>query len=108
MKASYKRLFKMLIDKDMTKKELIKGAGISWTTITKLNKGQNVYVDVLIKICTFLKCNIEDIDTKLEDHAYDDHRYAVMSDFVMHPTTYMRKINGSWRQQRQTKEWEPF
>ena len=50
----------------------------------------------------------EDIDTKLEDHAYDDHRYAVMSDFVMHPTTYMRKINGSWRQQKQTKEWEPF
>jgi hypothetical protein len=50
----------------------------------------------------------EDIDTKLEDHAYDDHRYGLMSDFVMHPTTYMRKINGSWRQQRQTKEWDPF
>jgi hypothetical protein len=50
----------------------------------------------------------EDIDTKLEDHAYDDHRYAMMSDFVKHPTTYMRKINGSWRQARQTKEWDPF
>ena len=50
----------------------------------------------------------EDVDTNLEDHAYDDHRYAIMSDFVMHPTTYMRKINGSWRQQRQTKEWDPF
>nr|MCR5765962.1 terminase [Treponema sp.] len=50
----------------------------------------------------------EDIDTKLEDHVYDDHRYALMSDFVAHPTTQLRKINGSWRQQRQTKEWDPF
>ena len=50
----------------------------------------------------------EDIDTKLEDHVYDEFRYAVMSDFVMHPTTHLRKVNGSWRPQRQTKEWEPF
>jgi hypothetical protein len=50
----------------------------------------------------------EDVDTNLEDHAYDDHRYAIMSDFVMHPTTHLRKVNGSWRPQRQTKEWDPF
>ena len=50
----------------------------------------------------------EDIDSKLEDHPYDDHRYGVMSDFVMHPNTYLRKINGSWRQAKQTKEWDPF
>lgn len=50
----------------------------------------------------------EDIDTKLEDHVYDEFRYAVMSDFVMHPTTHLRKVNGSWRPQRQTKEWNPF
>lgn len=50
----------------------------------------------------------EDIDTRLEDHVYDEFRYAVMSDFVMHPTTHLRKINGSWRQQRKTKEWDPF
>ena len=50
----------------------------------------------------------EDIDTKLEDHVYDEFRYAMMSDFVAHPTTHLRKINGSWRQQRQTKEWDPF
>ena len=50
----------------------------------------------------------EDIDTKLEDHVYDEFRYAVMSDFVMHPTTHLRKVNGSWRPQRQTKEWDPF
>lgn len=50
----------------------------------------------------------EDIDTKLEDHVYDEFRYAVMSDFVMHPITHLRKVNGSWRPQRQTKEWDPF
>lgn len=50
----------------------------------------------------------EDIDTNLEDHVYDEFRYAVMSDFVAHPTTHLRKINGSWRPQRQTKEWDPF
>lgn len=50
----------------------------------------------------------EDIDTKLEDHVYDEFRYAVMSDFVMHPTIHLRKVNGSWRPQRQTKEWDPF
>lgn len=67
MKTSYKKLFKMLIDKDMTKKELIKGAGISLTTVTKLRKGENIYTDILIKICTFLKCNIEDIVEIVED-----------------------------------------
>ena len=50
----------------------------------------------------------EDIDSRLEDHIYDMHRYALMSDFVKHPTTHLRKINGSWRQPRQTKEWDPF
>ena len=50
----------------------------------------------------------EDIDTKLEDHVYDDHRYAMMSDFIAHPITHLRKMNGSWRQPRQTKEWDPF
>ena len=50
----------------------------------------------------------EDIDTQLEDHPYDDHRYGMMSDFIAHPMTHLRKINGSWRPQRKTKEWEPF
>lgn len=50
----------------------------------------------------------EDIDTKLEDHVYDEFRYAVMSDFVMHPTTHLRKVNGSWRAPTKTKEWDPF
>ena len=51
----------------------------------------------------------EDIDTKLEDHIYDDHRYAMMSDFIAHPAQHLRKINGGWRTgARKTKEWEPL
>ena len=49
----------------------------------------------------------EDVDSKLEDHPYDEHRYGMMSDFVAHPMTHLRRINGSWRPQRKTKEWEP-
>jgi hypothetical protein len=50
----------------------------------------------------------EDINTELEDHPYDDHRYGIMSDFVRHPITYLRKINGSWRAPTKTKGWDPF
>ena len=51
----------------------------------------------------------EDVDTNLEDHIYDESRYAFMSDFVRHPITHLRKMNGSWHTgQKKTKEWEPF
>ena len=50
----------------------------------------------------------EDVDSKLEDHIYDEHRYAMMSDFIAHPHTHLRRINGSWHAQRKSKEWEPF
>ena len=50
MKASYKKLWKILIDKDMKKKDLQAQAGISWTSVTKLSKGENVGMEVLMKI----------------------------------------------------------
>lgn len=51
----------------------------------------------------------EDVDTDLEDHIYDESRYAFMSDFIRHPVTHLRKMNGSWQNgQKKTKEWEPF
>lgn len=50
----------------------------------------------------------EDINTDLEDHAYDDARYAVMSDFVLHPTVQLRKQNGSWKTQHQRATWDPL
>ena len=61
MAVSYNKLWKLLIDKNMKKKELGEAAGISNTLIAKLGKNENVTVEVLVKICTALDCNIEDI-----------------------------------------------
>ena len=62
MAASYKRLFKLLIDRDMKKKELAEKAGISIATITKMGKdGAVVSSEMLVKICTALGCTVDDI-----------------------------------------------
>lgn len=62
MAASYKRLFKLLIDRDMKKKELAQKAGVSIATITKMGKnGAVVSSDVLVRICTALECGVDDI-----------------------------------------------
>ena len=62
MAASYKKLFKLLIDRDMKKKELAEKAGISSATITKMGKdGAVVSSEVLVKICTALGCTMDDI-----------------------------------------------
>lgn len=67
MTVSYKKLWKLLIDHDMKKKDLAKAAGISNYTITKMSKGENVTVDILGKICLALNCNIDDIMEFLSD-----------------------------------------
>ena len=61
MEVSYKKLWKLLIDKDMKKKDLLATAGISWASVTKLSKGETVGMEVLMKICKALDCNIGDI-----------------------------------------------
>lgn len=61
MAVSYKKLWKILIDKDMKKKDLVRIAGISTYTVNKLNKGENVTTDVLVKICKALDCTFDDI-----------------------------------------------
>ena len=61
MYISYKKLWKMLIDKNMTKMELKDAAGISAASIAKLGKGGNITTDVLLKICEALNCHVEDI-----------------------------------------------
>ena len=61
MAASYKRLWKLLIDRDMKKKDLAAAAGISTFTISKMGKGENVTTEILGKICAALDCSIEDI-----------------------------------------------
>lgn len=61
MAISYKRLWKLLIDKDLKKKDLGKLANISTYTINKLNRGDNVNTDTLVKICGALDCTFDDI-----------------------------------------------
>lgn len=61
MEISYKKLWKLLIDKDMKKKDLQAAAGISWASVTKLSKGEPVSMEVLMKVCKALGCDIGDI-----------------------------------------------
>ena len=61
MEASYKKLWKILIDQDMSKTDLRLKAGISPMALAKLGKNENVSMDVLKKICKTLDCNIGDI-----------------------------------------------
>lgn len=61
MAISYKKLWKLLIDKDMKKKDLAEKANISTYTLSKLTKGENVTTDILLKICNTLECSFEDI-----------------------------------------------
>ena len=61
MAVSYKKLWKLLIDKDIKKKDLIEKAKISPPTVTKMGKNGHVTTEVLVKICTALDCQIDDI-----------------------------------------------
>jgi len=60
-KACYKKLWKLLIDKDLNKKMLAEMSGVSASTLTKMSKGESVNVDILVKICNALDCEIQDI-----------------------------------------------
>lgn len=61
MEVSYKKLWIELVKRDMNKTELVKEAGISWTSVTKMSKNENVSMEVLKKVCKALNCNIGDI-----------------------------------------------
>ena len=67
MTVSYKKLWKLLIDKDMMKKDLQKEAGISWATLTKMSKGETVSTEVLMKVCKVLHCDVGDIVEFIDD-----------------------------------------
>ena len=61
MKISYKKLWVLLIQRDITKVTLRKELGISTSTMSKLNKGEEVALSVLLRICDYLDCDIGDI-----------------------------------------------
>ena len=61
MSVSYKKLWKLLIDKDMLKKDLRTMTGVSTTTMSRLSKDENVSTEILSKICAALNCDVGDI-----------------------------------------------
>lgn len=68
MRISYKKLWKLLIDKDMLKKDLAAKAEISSTSIAKLSKNENVNTEILRKICSALDCDISEIMEMVEEN----------------------------------------
>ncbi len=67
MKVSYKKLWKLLIDKDLKKKDLCELSGVSSTSIAKMGRNENVNTDILVKICEALECDISDIAEVVND-----------------------------------------
>ena len=75
MSTSYKKLWKLLIDRDMKKKDLASLAGISSFTISKMSAGNNVTVEVLGKICVALNCTLDDIVEFIPDDAEEGEKH---------------------------------
>lgn len=69
MRISYNKLWKLLIDKNLNKQKLREISGVSSASIAKLGKGENITTEVLLRICTALKCDISDIMEIVEDDA---------------------------------------
>lgn len=69
MAVRYNKLWKLLIDKNMSKTQLIKAAGISTNAMAKLGKNQDVRVEVLVKICSVLDVSMDDIMEIIPDEA---------------------------------------
>ncbi len=71
MAVSYKKLWKLLIDENMKKKDLRAATGISTTTLAKLGKDENVSTEILSKICAALNCDVGDIVEMVPDSTKD-------------------------------------
>lgn len=82
MKLSYKKLWVMLVERDMKKTEFAKKAKISSASLAKLGKGANVTTEVLVKICEELNCDIGDICEVVPDDAADEKNDGVR--FLVH------------------------
>lgn len=67
MEVSYKKLWKLLIDRDMKKKDLAEKANISSYTLSKLNRDNNITIDVLVRICKALNCTFDEIMKIVEE-----------------------------------------
>ena len=67
MAFSYKPLWKLLIDKDMTKKQLMEATGISKSTMDKMGRGEPISMDTIDRLCTFFNCNLSEIIEHIQE-----------------------------------------
>jgi len=74
---SYKKLWKLLIDKDMNKTDLREAIGVSTATIARLSKGEPVTMEVLVKMCETLDCNVGDIVDVVHEPAKKNSKKAL-------------------------------
>lgn len=75
MSFNYKPLWKLLIDKEMTKKALIEQTGISKSTVDKMSRSEAVSLDIIDRICSFFNCRIENvIEHTLSSEKNDDKK----------------------------------
>ena len=80
MAVCYNRLWKLLIDRRMTKTQLCKEAGVTTNAIAKMGRDESVQVETLVKICTALQCNIEDI--MVTTFTTDKMQHDIMPDLM--------------------------
>ena len=85
MRISYKPLWKLLIDKEMKKKDLCEIAGISPASVTKMGKGGHVTTETLEKICMALDCSVTDIVELVPDQTAQKAA-EIAEDFTMKMT----------------------
>lgn len=85
MRISYKPLWKLLIDKEMKKKDLCEIAGISPSSVTKMGKGGHVTTETLEKICLALECSVTDIVELVPDRT-EQKESEITEDFTMKMT----------------------
>lgn len=78
MKISYKKLWIILAEHELSKQQLREGTEISLGTMTKLNKGEEVSLSILLKICNFLDCNIGDICDAVPDNSIKKNDMEVL------------------------------
>lgn len=77
--VSYKKLFKLLIDRDMKKKDLLEQSGISSSSMSKLSRGETVSLDVLIKVCSALNVDIGEVMELLPEEQPNDKKETPQS-----------------------------
>ncbi len=68
MKVSYNKLWKMLIDREMNKQDLVDAIKMSPNTMAKMGKNENVSMDVIARICEYMKCDVGDIMEMVPEH----------------------------------------